>query len=157
MAVVFADANRVESAIGGATEFVSIAATNGPENTVISGDKTKVEAIVAGLDSVGVKSTMLEVSHAFHSPLMEPMLDEFERLAGTIEYHSPRLPIVSNLTGRLAEQGTYNATYWRDHVRNTVRFQRCSRCACRRKDGRGFGVGANTCTFGHGKTLCAKL
>ncbi|MGB7344479.1 MAG: amino acid adenylation domain-containing protein [Pirellulaceae bacterium] len=123
MAVIFADSKRVESAASAYSEFVSVAAANGPENTVVSGKSCAVAKIVESMEAIGVKSTMLEVSHAFHSPLMEPMLDEFERMAGEIQYSSPRIPIVSNLTGTLAGESAYNARYWRDHVRGTVRFE----------------------------------
>src|SRR5262249_35678655 len=59
--------------------------------------------------------------HAFHSALMEPMLDAFTRAAQTISWQPPRLPVVSNLTGRVLDRAP-DATYWRDHVRHTVRF-----------------------------------
>ncbi|MCP3760504.1 type I polyketide synthase, partial [Streptomyces sp. TBY4] len=70
-----------------------------------------------------IKSTRLKVSHAFHSPLMEPMLEEFRQLARTLDYHDAHLPLISNLTGTLAEPGQLqNPDYWVNHVRNAVRF-----------------------------------
>ncbi|MCP3800854.1 SDR family NAD(P)-dependent oxidoreductase [Allokutzneria sp. A3M-2-11 16] len=93
---------------------VSIAALNGPQSTVIAGDEEAVLAIAA---ASGVKSKRLTVSHAFHSPLMEPMLDEFREVAASLTYSPPTIPIVS---GNEVEQ--YSADYWVEHVRGTVRF-----------------------------------
>src|SRR5262249_53993475 len=73
------------------------------------------------LEARGIRSTALAVSHAFHSALMEPMLDPFTRAARAIAWQAPRIPTVSNLTGRVFE-GAPDAAYWRDHVRQTVRF-----------------------------------
>ncbi|HEY6563735.1 MAG TPA: polyketide synthase dehydratase domain-containing protein, partial [Pirellulaceae bacterium] len=64
----------------------------------------------------------LTVSHAFHSPLMDPMLDEFERFAATIRYAAPRIPIVANRTGELVDGPAFDAAYWKDHLRNAVEF-----------------------------------
>ena len=101
---------------------MSIAAANGPENTVISGEAEAVRAIVEKFLATGVRAQPLAVSHAFHSALMEPMLDEFERLAASITCQRPRVPIVSNLTGRLLLEEPPDAKYWRNHVRNAVQF-----------------------------------
>ncbi len=123
MAAVFADKEKVSAALVPFADEVAIAAYNGPQNIVISGREEAVQATLAKLQDEGIKTKALVVSHAFHSPLMEPMLDEFERLAEEIDYHSPRIPIVSNLTGEiLAEHKIPNARYWRDHVRAAVRF-----------------------------------
>ncbi len=121
MAAVFADAASVRAML---TPDVSIAAVNGPENTVISGRLAAVEAAVAALEGRGIRSQRLTVSHAFHSNLMDPMLDEFERIAGEIRYREPRIPIVSNLTGQVIAAGEIsNARYWRRHAREAVRFE----------------------------------
>ncbi|GAB3897543.1 hypothetical protein GCM10029964_080580 [Kibdelosporangium lantanae] len=96
------------------TERVSVAAVNGPQSTVISGD---VEAVQAVVDALGCKSRRLKVSHAFHSPLMDPMLDAFREVASTITYAAPRLAIVPNLAGDMS-----TPDYWVRHVRETVRF-----------------------------------
>ncbi len=123
MAVIFAPYDAVTQAIQGRERDVAVAAANGPENTVLSGKSDVVREIAGGFEERGVRVQMLGVSHAFHSPLMEPMLDEFERLAAEIEYHRPTTPIVCNVTGELAADDTYNARYWRDHIRGTVRFE----------------------------------
>ena len=103
-------------------EKVAIAAINGPQSTVISGESKLVRAIATNLESAGIKTKYLQVSHAFHSPLMEPMLAEFETLANQITYHQPRIPIISNVTGTLADNSMATAKYWVNHVRQPVRF-----------------------------------
>ncbi len=121
MAVIFAPADRVAGAIGSANGDVVVAVINGPENTVISGDAKAVEGAVAKLEADGVQVKMLNVSHAFHSPLMDEILDAFESFAEGIELHAPHVPLVSNLTGQLMAEAP-TARYWRDHLRNAVQF-----------------------------------
>ncbi len=102
---------------------VSIAALNGPSSTVISGDEEAAEAIAAEISSRGRKTKRLRVSHAFHSPHMDGMLEEFTRVAAGVEFADPRIPIVSNVTGRLATAGELrDPEYWARHVRGCVRF-----------------------------------
>ncbi|GFZ92562.1 type I polyketide synthase [Okeania sp. KiyG1] len=105
-------------------EAVAIAAINGPESTVISGEVEAVGVIATRLESIGIKTKQLQVSHAFHSPLMEPMLAEFEAVASQITYHQPKIPIISNVTGVQADQSIATAKYWVRHVRQPVRFAR---------------------------------
>ncbi len=100
------------------TEGVSIAALNGPDSVVISGDEEAVLAIASGF----AKSKRLRVSHAFHSPRMEPVLAEFEKVADSLTYHTPRIPLVSNVSGEAAGEEILTAAYWTDHVRQAVRF-----------------------------------
>ncbi|WTL60401.1 SDR family NAD(P)-dependent oxidoreductase [Nocardia sp. NBC_01499] len=101
-------------------EGVSIAAINAPGSVVLSGADEQVRAVAERWEALGRKTTRLRVSHAFHSMLMEPMLAEFRAVAETIDYQSPVVPVVSNLTGQLAER--FDAEYWVRHVRETVRF-----------------------------------
>ncbi|NER47481.1 MAG: type I polyketide synthase, partial [Symploca sp. SIO1A3] len=103
-------------------EQVAIAAINGPQSIVISGESEAVKAIATNLESTGIKTKQLQVSHAFHSPLMEPMLAEFEAVAGEITYHQPRIPLVSNVTGKLVTGEISTPQYWVNHVRQPVRF-----------------------------------
>lgn len=138
MVAVFTNEFKVAQAILPFQEQVDIAAINGPQNVVISGEKEAVAAIVKALEAEGIKSKALTVSHAFHSPLMEPMLEAFESVAAEIVFQPPRVPLISNVTGRRLEIQSWQAgsapaahqpgafanpqIYWRRHVRETVRF-----------------------------------
>ncbi|CAK0743483.1 SDR family NAD(P)-dependent oxidoreductase [Gammaproteobacteria bacterium] len=103
---------------------ISIAADNGPSNVVISGAEAVLRRIQEHFVAANVECRSLSVSHAFHSPLMTPVLAPFRTLAATIRYQVPRLPIYSNVTGR-RESGERltNADYWIDHIRQPVQFQ----------------------------------
>ncbi|MFN6486986.1 MULTISPECIES: non-ribosomal peptide synthetase/type I polyketide synthase [unclassified Nostoc] len=123
MVAVFGTEAEVTAAIQFYPHEVSIAAINAPENIVISGMYEAVEAVIFTLESQGIETRRLNVSHAFHSSLMEPMLDVFEQQASQIKFQSPRIPIVSNLTGKfLLPEDIPDANYWRRHTRNPVRF-----------------------------------
>jgi len=105
MAALFAPAERVKELLKDFEDTVSIAGLNGPENTVISGKKDAVQAVLEAATAQNIEFRELKVSHAFHSALMDPMLAKFEAVAGEITYHPPKIPIVSNLTGQLLPQG----------------------------------------------------
>ncbi|MDQ2873909.1 MAG: acyltransferase domain-containing protein, partial [Actinomycetota bacterium] len=123
MAAVFASETEVASAIA-AYQELAIAAVNGPDNTVISGATAAVEEVSAALRASGTRVERLTVSHAFHSPLMDPVLDALERSAGAVSFGEPRIDLVTNLTGeRLPAGQTLDARYLRRHARETVRFQ----------------------------------
>ena len=113
----------VRAAVARHAGQASIAAENGPDLLVVSGTPEAIRAIAAELESARVKLQRLATSRAFHSPLMEPMLDEFEEAAARITYQAPRLPLISNLTGELAGPTDIGSGYWRRHVRGTVAFQ----------------------------------
>ncbi|WP_206281744.1 type I polyketide synthase [Streptomyces agglomeratus] len=102
------------------TDEVGIAAVNGPRSVVVSGAEDAVLEIVEVFTQQGHKSSRLKVSHAFHSPLMDPMLEEFAEVVSGLTFSEPQIPVVSNLTGRLAE--AYTPEYWVRHVREAVRF-----------------------------------
>ncbi len=101
---------------------VGIAAINGPGSVVISGVEDKVTAIADRLRADGRRVHQLAVSHAFHSPLMDPMIDEFGTVAAGLAVGKPTIPIVSNVTGQLAGDDFATAAYWKRHVRDAVRF-----------------------------------
>ncbi|WP_243795604.1 type I polyketide synthase [Saccharopolyspora gloriosae] len=105
------------------TEQVAVAAVNAPGSLVISGVEAEVDEIARQLAEQGRKTTRLTVSHAFHSPLMDPMLNEFRAVVRGLSFGRPQLPVVSNLTGRLATaEELASPEYWVRHVRESVRF-----------------------------------
>ncbi|KPC84066.1 acyltransferase domain-containing protein, partial [Streptomyces sp. NRRL S-4] len=102
---------------------VSIAALNGPSSTVVSGDEDAVLEIAAHFEAEGRKTKRLRVSHAFHSPRMDAMLDDFRTIAETLTFHAPQTAIVSNVSGRVvSDEEMCSADYWVRHVREAVRF-----------------------------------
>ncbi|UBU98830.1 type I polyketide synthase, partial [Mycobacterium avium subsp. hominissuis] len=101
---------------------VGIAAVNGPAAVVISGDHDAAVAIAERLRAEGHRVHRLSVSHAFHSPLMEPMIDEFGTVAAGLAIDKPVIPIISNLTGQPAADDFGSPEYWKRHVRDAVRF-----------------------------------
>ncbi|HWM83625.1 MAG TPA: SDR family NAD(P)-dependent oxidoreductase [Pseudolabrys sp.] len=126
MAAVFAPEGRVAPALALYAGRVAVAGVNGPAQTVISGHRADVEAICRQLTADGIRCQSLPVSHAFHSPLVDPVLDEFERTVAGIRLSAPQLRLVSNLTGRLATaQEVTQPAYWRRHMREAVRFGDC--------------------------------
>ncbi|GLY47193.1 type I polyketide synthase [Lentzea sp. NBRC 102530] len=95
------------------TEGVSIAAVNGPRSVVVAGDEDAVLSVAGQLSEQGFKTKRLRVSHAFHSPLMDPMLDEFRQVAEGLTYSAPRIPMAGEVT---------SPEHWVRHVRDAVRF-----------------------------------
>jgi malonyl CoA-acyl carrier protein transacylase/SAM-dependent methyltransferase len=122
MAAVAADAARVRAEVEAHGPGVSLAALNGPDDTVISGPATSVRAVCAALAAEGVRSEVLAVSHAFHSALMDPVLAAFESEAREVKYAAPRLALVSDLTGLAADDDVASPGYWRRHLREPVQF-----------------------------------
>lgn len=124
MAAVFADVECVGNAIESFAAEVSIAAINGPENVVISGACDAVDAVLEALQADGISAHPLPVSHAFHSPLMEPVLDELETAADDLVCSPARIGLVSNLTGDpVGPDELARGAYWRRHAREPVQFE----------------------------------
>ncbi|XXS80066.1 type I polyketide synthase [Sorangium sp. So ce176] len=105
------------------TGRLSLAALNAPRQSVVSGDQPAVDHVCAHFIALGRRAKRLDVSHAFHSARMEPMLDAFASVARGLTYRAPRLPVVSNVTGRMATADELTSPdYWVRHVREPVRF-----------------------------------
>nr|QEO74681.1 AMP-dependent synthetase and ligase [uncultured bacterium] len=123
MAAVFAGAERIGPALEPYRGQVSIAAVNGPAHTVISGEREAVRAVLRRLAADGVTTRALNVSHAFHSPLMEPVLADFERALRRVPVRPLLVPLVSGLTGETLAAGTQmEASHWLANTREPVRF-----------------------------------
>ncbi|MGA7129217.1 MAG: type I polyketide synthase, partial [Chthoniobacterales bacterium] len=116
MAAVFASKDLVGAKIADYSNSVSIAAINSPRNTVISGAAGHIQALLEQFRREGIHAESLTVSHALHSPLIEPMLDEFDQFARTIPHQPPVIDLTLNVTGQLAN-GTVplDGLYWRQH------------------------------------------
>lgn len=122
MVAVMASVEVVDRLIAPFIESVAIAAINGVESVVISGEAIAIGTIIANLELAEIKTIKIQVSHAFHSPLMAPMLAEFTAIAEQITYNLPSMPIVSNLTGSLADDSIATANYWVNHIIQPVKF-----------------------------------
>jgi acyl transferase domain-containing protein len=125
MAVIEASEDDARAAIAQRGAGVVIAAFNAPTNTVISGPKAGVDAIVDQFAAAGRRVKRLtRVSYASHSPLVEPMLDPFEHEVSSVHFAAPSIRVISNLTGESADLDLLGrARYWRDHLREPVRFR----------------------------------
>ncbi|PRQ09060.1 type I polyketide synthase [Enhygromyxa salina] len=123
MVSIAASEAEVTEALANHSSLVDIAGLNGVMATVISGDHDAVMAVAAQFEADGRKVRRLTVSHAFHSSHMEPMLAEFGRIAATLSYESPRIPLISNVTGEFVNEAELRSPeYWVRHVRHAVRF-----------------------------------
>ncbi|MEV7188940.1 beta-ketoacyl synthase N-terminal-like domain-containing protein [Kitasatospora sp. NPDC093102] len=123
MIAVEAGEAEVLPLLAGCEDAVGIAAVNGPRALVLSGEREAAERVSRHFAGQGRRTTPLQVSHAFHSPLMEPALEEFRAVAETLTYHPPTIPVVSLVTGRPATaEELCSPGYWAGQIRATVRF-----------------------------------
>jgi acyl transferase domain-containing protein/acyl carrier protein len=123
MVAIEASEAELAEALVGRGEEVALAAVNSPTSTVVSGAREAVEDVANAFAERGRKTKRLEVSHAFHSPLMDPMLEQFERVARSLSFAEPRIPIVSSTTGEpLDAAAATDPAYWVAQVREPVRF-----------------------------------
>ncbi|GAA2939117.1 type I polyketide synthase [Streptomyces enissocaesilis] len=105
-----------------AEPLVGVAAVNGPQATVLSGDLAALARIESGLQAEDVRTRRLQVSHAFHSPLMRPMLDRFALIATEVGGGVPEVPVYSTVRGRVLDGEAMDAAYWVEHVGAPVLF-----------------------------------
>lgn len=123
MASILADEKRVSETLAAYSDRVAIAAINGPESTVISGERQAVQEILRQLEAQGIKTKPLQVSNSFHSPLVEPVLDEFEASCRRATYRPPTTPLFSSMRLEfVGENNLLDAAYWRHNLRYTVRY-----------------------------------
>ncbi|MGW7097751.1 type I polyketide synthase, partial [Streptomyces sp. NPDC054874] len=101
---------------------VWVAAVNAPGSVVLAGEAGAVRGVVDELGAGGVRTRWLPVSHAFHTPLMDPMLEEFSQLIADLPFEAPRIPVVSTVTGEVAGADFGSPAYWVEHARRPVRF-----------------------------------
>ncbi|MGV0809598.1 SDR family NAD(P)-dependent oxidoreductase [Mycolicibacterium setense] len=120
MVAIQATEDEVSASLNGFQHQLSIAAINGPRAVVVSGDRDHLHQWVSSWTDR--KTTWLRVSHAFHSPRMDPMLDEFRSIAASLSFTEPTIPIVSNLHARPVTTELTDPNYWANHVRQPVRF-----------------------------------
>ncbi len=118
MLAVFCNQEKIDFVLN---KNINIAAYNG-SHIVLSGLQADINNIAKKLRLQKLKTQLLNVSHAFHSLLMQPIIEDFEKVAKTINYSLPQIPIVSNLTGELANETVSTPAYWIDHILKPVQF-----------------------------------
>ncbi len=125
MVVCLTSLAQVNAAMDDLSQEISVAAVNGPTNIVISGQTKAVDQLCSRMDAQKISWVPLHTSHAFHSQLMEPMMDEFMSIADQVDYAPPQYPYISNVSGQSAHSETVSTPqYWRDHIRASVLFQK---------------------------------
>ena len=124
MVAVFAERAEVEEVVRSRGSEVAIAAVNGPRHVVISGVREATDGVVGELGRRGVRFQPLKVSHAFHSPMMTPMLEDYLAVAREVTYGPPAVDLISNVTGEAAKEEVTRAEYWVEHVQRPVQFER---------------------------------
>ncbi|MDJ0569456.1 MAG: type I polyketide synthase [Pleurocapsa sp. MO_192.B19] len=156
MVAVFADLDTVTAAIQPYSDCVATAALNGPHNVVLSGHGDSLASLITSFEARGVKTKQLQVSHAFHSPLMKPMLAEFEPVVQSVSFSRPRIPLISNLTGQEANGEIATPEYWCRHILQPVNFA----ASMSRLQSLGYGIfleiGANPILLSMGRHCLAK-
>ncbi len=156
MVAVFASEETIRAITELDNEKVAIAAYNGQENTVISGEVQAVRSICASLEAAGITTKKLQTSHAFHSPLMEPILTQFREVAATVNYATPQIEFISNLTGSQLTSQEISPDYWCQHLRRPVQFAK----SLKTLDAKGYEVfveiGAKPTLLGMGRNCLSE-
>ena len=146
MLAVGTSAQHVADAMGTTYPTVSVAAENGPGAVVLSGERAEIGLLQARFAEDGVRTSLLNVSQAFHSPHMNPVLGDLLEATHSVRFRPPRIPYISSLTGTLARDELCDGTYWVKHLANPVRFLDGMRCL--------FGLGpTDFIEIGPGSTL----
>ncbi|MDX3642559.1 acyltransferase domain-containing protein [Streptomyces sp. MB09-02B] len=128
MVALEATESEVAPLLAGRQDAVALAAVNGERSVVASGTATAVASIAEHFTGLGRRTRRLSVSHAFHSPLMDPMLDDFRDVVRKTEFHAPAVPVVSGVTGGFLDDEEWRSPdYWARQVRDTVRFHDVTR------------------------------
>lgn len=122
MASIMAGHKEVKEALQPFAGQAVVAAFNGPRQVVISGEEKAVTSVMQSFEERGTKVTRLNVSHAFHSPLMEPMLEEYREVAQSITFKPPQTRFISSVTGSQVETELMQPDYWVRQVVSPVQF-----------------------------------
>jgi acyl transferase domain-containing protein/NADPH:quinone reductase-like Zn-dependent oxidoreductase/acyl carrier protein len=122
MIAVQASEEEILPTLAGREDQVALAAVNGPRAVVLSGAQAPVAELAAEWERRGRKTRRLEVSHAFHSPLLDGILEQLTDVARGLRFAAPQIPLVSNVTGRVISEEYAQPQYWAQHARQTVRF-----------------------------------
>jgi acyl transferase domain-containing protein len=125
MGAIVAPAESVAAALKELGGEVEIAAINGPENVVVSGAKADVQRVLEHFKDRDIPAMPLRISHAVHSHLMEPILNDYTAAVARMPLSLPRMPLISNLSGRVADREITRPDYWRRQMRETVNFRAC--------------------------------
>lgn len=125
MVNVFLNEKDIHPFISPFSNQINIAAVNSKENVTLAGEKHAIQKLISQFDASGINYRILNVSHAFHSHLMDPILDEFEKFAQTIQFNIPHIQVISNVNGQLiVGEEMSNAHYWKNHIRQAVQFEK---------------------------------
>ena len=157
MLAVFSSQEKVTELIASNNQKVTIAAVNNEKNTVVAGDKEALEILQKKLEEININSTFLEVSQGFHSPLMNPILKDFAAVAESIKYSVPQIPLISNVTGSLADENIATASYWIDHVIQPVNFAESFQFLLQQNINTFLEIGAKPILCSLGKVIVNKL
>lgn len=158
MMAAHASEEAVMAVVGSLPSAVALAAVNGPENTILSGRRDQIDELAVRLANAGIRAQPLVVSHAFHSPMMDPMLDAFEAQAATMDFKEPKIDFVSNVTGKVLAPGEpTDASYWRRHVRGTVRFDQGMNALLAQNPSLLIEIGPNPVLLGMAKAARPKM
>ncbi|MEM9567853.1 MAG: SDR family NAD(P)-dependent oxidoreductase, partial [Cyanobacteria bacterium P01_E01_bin.34] len=139
-----------------APDALTIAAFNGPSNFVFSGTTSAIDAFAELLEAADIKAKPLLVSHGFHSPLMTPMVEAFRETLATIDYQTPEVPVISNVSGEAIGTEIATADYWCQHILEPVRFAEGMQTLAEMKLSALLEVGPHPVLLGMGRSCMAE-